>query len=207
MKAGIFGGTFDPIHEAHLAIAREAALRFGLDEVLFIPAANPPHKRERRGAGYEDRYRMVELACEGEPGFKPSRIEEGQENSYSIRTIERLKRERPGDRFYFLIGADAFADIETWHRWADVIAAVDFIVVTRPGHGYRVPEGASVHGLDTVSMDVSSSAIREDIARGVDPAGLPPGVLDYIRVKGLYGKARGRATGSGFFRRGAMPPR
>ncbi|MEZ5352711.1 MAG: nicotinate-nucleotide adenylyltransferase [Bryobacteraceae bacterium] len=182
----MLGGTFDPIHEAHLAIAREAARRFHLDEVLFIPASNPPHKRERNGAGYEDRYRMVELACQGHEGFAPSRIEEGQQRSYSITTIERLKRERPGDRFFFLIGADAFADIETWHRWRDVIAAVDFIVVTRPGHAYDVPAGAVVHGLDTVSMEVSSSAIREAIAAGKIPVGLPPAVYRYAVEHRLY---------------------
>jgi nicotinate-nucleotide adenylyltransferase len=193
MRVGIFGGTFDPVHDAHLAIARAAARQFDLDEVLFIPAANPPHKRERRGADYEDRYRMVELACQGQPGFVPSRIEEGQEHSYSIRTIERLKRTRPGDHFFFLIGADAFSDIETWHRWRDVIAAVEFIVVTRPGHSYGVPHGAVVHGLDSVFLEVSSSAIRAALGRGEAPIGLPPAVLEYVRDRGLYRSQRKRA--------------
>ena len=83
MRTAIFGGTFDPIHSAHLVVAREAAETFSLDRVLFIPAANPPLKEA--GASYEDRYRMVELACAGEPRFIPSRLEEGREKSYSIR--------------------------------------------------------------------------------------------------------------------------
>ncbi len=98
MKTAIFGGTFDPIHRAHLIVAREAADAFSLDRVLFIPAANPPLKDV--GAGYEDRFKMVELACAGEPRFVPSRLEEGQEKSYSIHTtIERVKAMRMAKYF------------------------------------------------------------------------------------------------------------
>src|SRR5438132_3981597 len=91
----LFGGTFDPIHNAHLEIARAALNRFALDKVLFVPAANPPHKAESELAPYEDRVRMVELACEGETAFEVSRIEgassqDPQQRSYSIVTIEKL---------------------------------------------------------------------------------------------------------------------
>src|ERR1043166_7628374 len=138
MRTAIFGGTFDPIHRAHLIVAHEAAAAFSLDRVLFIPAANPPHKEA--GADYEDRYKMVELACAGEPRFIASRLEAGSEKSYSIRSIERVKA--MGGEVFFVIGADAFAEIRTWHRWEDVVDAVDFIVVTRPGHAYTSPPGA-----------------------------------------------------------------
>jgi nicotinate-nucleotide adenylyltransferase len=94
MRTAIFGGTFDPIHSAHLVVAHEAAEAFALDRVLFIPAANPPHKAA--GAPYEDRFRMVELACAADPRFLPSRLEEGHAVSYSIHTIERLRA--PGAR-------------------------------------------------------------------------------------------------------------
>src|SRR5580692_8339546 len=105
MRIAIFGGTFDPIHSAHLVVAREAAETFSLDRVLFIPAANPPLKEA--GASYEDRYQMVELACAGEPRFKASRLEEprGSAKSYSIDTIERVKTEN--GEVFFVIGADA----------------------------------------------------------------------------------------------------
>src|SRR5438045_2938359 len=182
MKIAIFGGTFDPIHGAHLVVAREAADHFALDRVLFIPAANPPHKEA--GTDYEHRYRMVELACSEDPRFEPSRLEEGVEKSYSIHTIERVKAF--GDRVYFVIGADAFAEIQTWFRWEEVVAAVEFIVVTRPGHEYTSPPGAKVHRLETVAMPVSSSAIREALARGEIPQQLPPAVAAYIRENGLY---------------------
>jgi nicotinate-nucleotide adenylyltransferase len=182
LRTAIFGGTFDPIHTAHLVVAREAAEAFRLDRVLFIPAANPPLKEA--GAGYEDRYRMVELACAGEPRFQPSRLEQGREKSYSIHTIERVKAEN-GDVF-FIIGSDAFAEIQSWHRWREVIAAVEFIVVARPGHRYTTPIGARVHRLETVALPVSSSEIRQQLARGERSPELPPAVLDYVRSHGLY---------------------
>jgi len=182
MRRAIFGGTFDPIHRAHLVVAREAADAFALDQVLFIPAANPPHKEA--GTPYEHRYKMVELACKDDPRFSPSRMEEDAVKSYSIYTIERVKAEN-GDVF-FVIGADAFAEIQTWFRWQDVVREVEFIVVTRPGHEYSSPPGARVHRLDTVALPVSSSEIRAALARGETPAELPPAVLDYVRAHGLY---------------------
>ena len=89
MRRAIFGGTFDPIHRAHLVVAREAADIFSLDQVLFIPAANPPHKEA--GTPYEHRYKMVELACAEDPRFSASRLEEEARKSYSIYTIERVR--------------------------------------------------------------------------------------------------------------------
>jgi nicotinate-nucleotide adenylyltransferase len=182
MRTAIFGGTFDPIHRAHLVVAREAAETFALDRVLFIPAANPPFKEA--GASYEDRYRMVELACAGEPRFVPSRLEEGREKSYSIHTIERVKK-MDGELF-FVIGADAFAEIRSWYRWEDVVSAVQFIVVTRPGHVYTCPPGARVHRLETVALPVSSSEIRQALGRRESPVELPDAVAKYIRGRGLY---------------------
>lgn len=188
MKTAIFGGTFDPIHCAHLTIAREAAARFALDRVLFVVAANPPHKPGATAASYEDRYRMVELACEGEPLFEPSRLEEGAERSYSINTIRRVRSmQDPFDELYFIIGSDAFAEIRSWYRWEDVVRSVDFIVVTRPGHEYSAPPGARVHRLENVELPVSSSEIRRRLAAGGSPPELPKAVLDYIRERGLYG--------------------
>lgn len=187
MKIAIFGGTFDPIHCAHLTVAREAAQQFGIDQVLFVPAAHPPHKLDTGMASYEDRFRMVELACEGEPHFIPSRLEEGREKSYSLHTIERVRAQlSPADELYFIIGADAFAEITTWYRWQDVIRSVAFIVVTRPGAEYMAPPDARVLRLDTIALPVSSSEIRAKLARGESPDEVPPQVLAYIRARGLY---------------------
>jgi nicotinate-nucleotide adenylyltransferase len=187
MRIAIFGGTFDPIHRAHLVVAREAADHFALDRVLFIPAAHPPHKEA--GAPYEDRYRMVELACAEDRRFEASRLEAGEEKSYSFYTIQRVRNMvAPADQVFFVIGADAFAEIQTWHRWQEVVAAVEFIVVTRPGHEYTCPEQARVHRLETVAMPVSSSEIREALAAGKTPQQVPPAVMAYIREHHLYRK-------------------
>lgn len=187
MRIALFGGTFDPIHSAHLQIAHEAMRQCGLHRVWFIPAARPPHKSGGTSAPYEDRYRMVELACMGEPAFEPSRIEAGEQTSYSIGTIERVRQSLGNDdKLYFLIGADAFADIQTWRRWQGVVAAVEFIVVSRPGTRYAAPEGARVHPLENVSLPVSSSEIRRRLGAGDSQVDVPPAVLAYIREHGLY---------------------
>src|SRR5579859_5020775 len=111
LRTVLFGGTFDPVHNAHLEIARAVLDRFGPARILFIPAANPPHKTDSELAPYEDRVRMAELACEGRAGFEVSRIEEAaannpQQRSYSILTIEKLRDAGAGE-LSFLIGADA----------------------------------------------------------------------------------------------------
>ena len=187
MRLALFGGTFDPIHNAHLAVAREAAEHFGLDQVLLIPNAIPPHKQRQTTASYAHRLAMVELAAAGDERFRASRLEEGQEKSYSILTIERVRRELgPGSELYFLIGADAFSEIETWFRWRDVLEAVEFIVLSRPGYAYDIPDGARVHRLETLQLDVSSTTIRKRLAAGEAPLELPPAVLRYVRENGLY---------------------
>jgi nicotinate-nucleotide adenylyltransferase len=187
LRLAIFGGTFDPIHNAHLAVAREAAAHCKLDKVWFVVAERPPHKAGVTHASYEDRFRMVELACQGEPQFEASRAEEGSGRSYSIDTIEKVRAQlAPDTRLFFLIGADAFAEIETWRRWQDVVRAVEFIVVSRPGHRYAVPAGARVDRLESVDLPVSSSEIRRKLAAGEDCVELPPAVREYIRSRGLY---------------------
>ena len=195
MRIALFGGTFDPIHEAHLKIAREAGRQFHLDRVLLIPAARPPHKEGVTRTSYEHRFRMVEIACQREPLCQTSRLDEGGGSSYSISTIQRARAGlRPHDQLFFLIGADAFAEIRTWHRWREVVNAVEFIVVSRPGAEYQPIEGVRVHRLDGVSLDISSSEIRRKLAAGEPTPELAPGVREYIRRNDLY---RGAASDVG----------
>lgn len=187
MRLGLFGGTFDPIHNAHLAVAREAADHFALDRVLLIPNAIPPHKQRHALADFRHRLAMVQCAAAVDSRFEASRLEESNEKSYSILTIERVRREvDENTRLFFLIGADAFGDIGTWYRVADVLRQVEFIVLSRPGFVYDVPLGARAHRLETLHMDVSSTDIRRRLAKGESPDELPPAVLAYIRENGLY---------------------
>ena len=159
--------------------------------MLLIPSARPPHRREGPFASYEDRFQMVALAChslEDISGtrFEASRLEEGPEISYSIHTIERVQELCAPGSLYLLIGADAFSDIHSWHRATDVIAAVRFIVVSRPGAEYEIPAGAQVERLEELDLPISSSDIRRKLAEGNPDIEVPQAVLDYIHGHRLY---------------------
>jgi len=127
---------------------------------------------------------MVELAIEGDPRWVLSRLESGPGTSYSIDSIEKVHA--LGEQPFFIIGADAFAEITTWYRWQDLVRETEFIVVTRPGHEYQAPPGARVHRLDTVALPVSSSEIRRELAAGQIPSELPAAVANYIVERRLY---------------------
>jgi len=183
----LFGGTFDPIHKAHLRIAKEAQKKFKLDRILFIPAGNPPHKEAAGLTPYEDRYRMVEIACKPYPGFIASRLEAARRPSYTIDTAKRVRKELgPNDRLFFLIGGDAFEELETWKNWQELVRLTEFIVVSRPESEYRVPEGARVHRLDGLALPVSSSTIRMRLANGEATPELPAEVRSFVEKRGLY---------------------
>jgi nicotinate-nucleotide adenylyltransferase len=183
----LFGGTFDPIHNAHLQIADEARQRFDLHKVLFVPAANPPHKDGTHLTPFEDRFQMVQLACKPYPGFSASRLEEGEERSYTIDTLERFRPQlQPGDELFFLIGADAFDELKTWKRWQEVLKLTCFIVVSRPGRTYGIPEGASVLRLDDLCLPVASTTIRARLQAGQPTPELPVSVRQFIDSHGLY---------------------
>ena len=138
MNVALFGGTFDPVHSGHLSAARAAMQTFGLDEIHFVPASIPPHKRNRALTAFIHRYAMVVLACAGVPQFVPSLLEseeqsQGQPN-YSILTVRRMAETlSAADRLYFIIGADAFLDIFNWHEPEALLDSCDFIIVSRPG--------------------------------------------------------------------------
>lgn len=191
MAVALFGGTFDPVHNAHMLIASAASRQFGV-KVLFMPAARPPHKDGLTSATYAQRARMLELACGDDSRFEVSRAEQQSEGcmaqrSYSILTIEKLLKQGLGP-LSFLIGSDAFAEIGSWHRWHDVVRLVSFIVVTRPGAAYTLPEGAAVRELQGIDSAVSSSLIRAAIMKGQRDIQVPGAVLQYIREHRLYEK-------------------
>jgi nicotinate-nucleotide adenylyltransferase len=183
----LFGGTFDPIHIAHLKIANEALRAFGLSKVFFVPAANPPHKQTGVLTPYEDRVNMCEIACRPYPPFEVSRLEAGPEISYTFDTLTKLRAELgAASQLFFLIGADAFDEIRTWKQWQEVLPLTEFIVVARPGKTYSVPEGAVVHRLDGLELPVSSSEIRARLAGRAETPEVPAEVREYIEQRGLY---------------------
>jgi nicotinate-nucleotide adenylyltransferase len=141
-RIALFGGTFDPIHLGHLAVARAAVRRFHLDRVFFIPSANPPHKPANELLPFAHRFAMVALACAEQPRFVPS-LAEGEVNGggardsifYSVDTVRRFQSEyhEPGDHIYFLMGADSFLDIQAWKDYEIFLGLCDFVVAHRPG--------------------------------------------------------------------------
>jgi nicotinate-nucleotide adenylyltransferase len=144
MNIGFFGGSFDPIHRGHLALAQAAASRYSLRQVLFVPASFPPHKQKQPLTPFIHRYAMVALATQDERGFVASLLEApGAEPAsgganYSIDTVRRLKQTvKKSDRVFFLIGMDAFRDIAKWREARALLAECDFIVASRPGYSLR----------------------------------------------------------------------
>jgi nicotinate-nucleotide adenylyltransferase len=136
MRIALFGGTFDPVHLGHLAVAWAAAEKFELGRVYFVPADIPPHKQKHQLTDFKHRFAMLALACAEEPRFVPSLLDAptGQAN-YSIDTVRRFKKTlKKSDKLYFLIGMDAFQDIATWRQPEELLAECDFIVASRPGY-------------------------------------------------------------------------
>ena len=186
-RIGILGGTFDPIHEAHLVLARESLQEFALDRVLLIPAGNPPHKPDLGRTPFEHRYRMVQLACGASGEIEPSRLEEGSAKSYTFDTLTRIRESiAPADLLFLILGADAFAEIETWHRWREVIGMATFVVASRPGYRYTIPDGATVLRMETLQRPDSSSSIRAQLRKGMRPSGVSDEVWRYIVENRLY---------------------
>jgi len=137
----LFGGSFDPVHLGHLAVARAAAERFHLARIYFVPACLQPLKAQQQVTSYNHRFAMLALALQGERNFYPSLLESpetvracGQEASYSVDTVPRMRKQvSPGTRLYFLIGMDAFAHIAKWRSAVELLRSVEFIVASRPG--------------------------------------------------------------------------
>jgi len=186
------GGTFDPIHIAHLIIAEETLDLLGLSRVIFVPSAYPPHKSSDDITSVDHRLEMVRLAIDGNPRLALSDLEvELTEPSYTVETIRQFRREfGEHEKLYFIMGADSFAQFFTWKDPLDLITACEFVVVPRPGVSLgggdpRIREKA--HMLDTTLIGVSSSDIRERVRTGRSIRYLvPESVSAYIREKNLY---------------------
>lgn len=182
-KIGIFGGTFDPIHQAHLILARDALEQLGLEAVIFIPAAISPHKLKQKPAAAEIRVEMVRAAIEGEPRFCLDTMElERSAPSYTVDTIEALKSREPDTEFVCLIGEDNVAELPTWRRFSDLAKMVQFAVLDRSGlrtdHPYPIVRR---------HLDISATDIRNRVASGQSIRYLVPKAVEkIIRERQLY---------------------
>ncbi len=212
MKIGLMGGTFNPVHLAHLRIAEEARELCALDRVVFIPAADPPHKPLAGEVPFSCRYEMVRLAIAGNPTFELSDMEGRRAGkSYSIDTISHFHDEHPEDDLYFIIGSDSFLEIGQWHRFAEIFRSCNLIVVERPGCPVTDPSSAlpvaikrefsynaasralehisgnRVHFLQGCLLDISSTEIRQLASKGHSITYLVPrDVETYIKDKRIY---------------------
>lgn len=212
MKTGILGGTFNPIHLAHLRIAEEALQKFQLDRVIFIPAAAPPHKAIAGEVSFAHRLAMVERAIRDYPSFEASDLEIRRSGkSFSVDTLEILSLQDPTGERFFIIGLDSYREIASWKDFARLFELCHIVVTTRPGVRIDNPleplpvairgdfcydnrtgkvlhkSGNYVFFLSETHIDISSTQVRQRLIEGQSARQLvPPTVADYIEEHGLY---------------------
>ncbi|OGX47930.1 MAG: nicotinate (nicotinamide) nucleotide adenylyltransferase [Omnitrophica WOR_2 bacterium RIFOXYB2_FULL_38_16] len=187
-RIGILGGTFNPVHIGHLAIAQRARENLGLDKVFFVPSNLPPHKSSKNVLPSAQRYHMVQMAIEGNPYFDISDFEINREGrSYSIDTVEHFYNLYLGKaKLYFIIGEDSFAKLDTWKHIDNIVKLADFVVVNRPGINVEDSK-IKVRTIEMPGLDISSSSVRRCLRLGKTVKYfLPEKVLEYIKRKKLY---------------------
>lgn len=214
MRTGLLGGSFNPIHNAHLRIAEEAEVFCHLDRVIFIPAADPPHKPIAGDVSFEHRANMVSISMEARPDFEMSTVEaERGGKSYSVDTIRAFKERLPDDDLFFIIGGDSFLEIGSWYHYAEIFSLCNMVVVERPGLAVINPldalpdvvrdeftldavSGALMHRSGNATffitgtpMELSSTEIRQLASEGADITRyVPQDVAAYISQKRIYCK-------------------
>lgn len=198
-KIGVLGGTFNPIHNGHIALARAAQKEFKLDEILFIPSGNPPHKKEKTDIiDKEYRFEMVKLAIRGEKTWKLSRMEMDRPGfSYAVDTFEELKQTFKKAKLYYIMGLDSINEILEWRKPLDLFKYCEIIVGTRPGARLRTfkrlvkfpplaQEVDKIH-VNELNENISASDIREKLKKGQGVEAIVPAkVLQYIKEEKLY---------------------
>lgn len=215
-RIGVFGGTFDPIHLAHLRCAEEAREQLGLERVLFIPAADPPHKTQRRVTPARHRVAMVRLAVAGHPAFAVSPIEcERRGRSFTVDTLRALRARLPDAALTLLIGLDAFRDIGAWREYRSIFGLADLAVWTRAAGRLSRPRailpvaargdfcyasgtsellhhtGTRIRFLTVTALDISATDIRQRSRRGRSIRYLVPASVErYVTNAGLYRRSR-----------------
>ena len=204
MRIAILGGTFDPIHNGHLAAAQSVAETFQVDEFHFVPAFTPPHKTSRQMTSPFHRFAMVALATISIDRFRTSTIEvDALEKRYTVETLEAMKKSFPGAELLFVIGTDMYQEIESWRDYRRLFELAHLVVVNRPGFPFRediaafqilrekksvtLPAKTGVFYLPFIEQPISSTEIRDDRRRGANVSQrLPPLVWSYIEKHQLY---------------------
>ena len=216
-RIGVYGGTFDPVHNGHFKVAEAVSKAFALDRMLFVPAFTPPHKRKRIISSPFHRLAMLALATAHSPSMFVSTVElEAPSQPYTIETLGRLQAELKPVQLFFVMGADSFRDVTTWREYEEILSSYDVVVATRPGcqgfekdeklasrlesrivdlrdGGYPTNEDLKsprIYLTDYVMVDLSATSIREAVQQGRSIDDLVPApVAAYIEKYQLYGKA------------------
>lgn len=197
MKLGLFGGSFDPIHHGHLRPVRVAMETLGLDEVLFLPTARPPHKPQRDFAPALVRYVMVELALLDEEGMSCSDFEMRADETFTIDTVRHFRRRQPAAEIFLLIGEDSFIELDQWREWRALVDEARIVVMHRPGSNLEeqlpavlepLVDDPRVTFLANRPVGLSSSEIRRRLRAGgqLSADDVPPLVLQYLRKYSPY---------------------
>lgn len=201
MKLGLYGGSFDPVHRGHIDPIVEACRRLRLDRVIYLPTANPPHKPDRLMAPAHRRFTMVELAALEHPELMVSAHElTPGVRAFSIDSVEHFAREYPQAHLHLVVGADSYRHLDTWHRWRELVALCDPVVLVRPGWDFdqvldrlhpelkELVEAGRATVLENPPVDVSSTRLREMLSAGEDVPEemMPPLVVEYVRKYNLY---------------------
>jgi len=188
------GGVFDPIHCGHLFAAEEARVEFKLDKVIFVPCHKPVHKRENNISDPEDRYLMTVLATSNNQFFEVSKVELNRPGpSYSIDTVkEFLERYNYGIKIFFITGADAFLEVDSWYKSEELIKLCQFVAATRPGYDLNKLDTKFkkiINIMEIPALAISSTDIRRRVREGKSIKYLlPQEVEEHIYKKGLYSK-------------------
>ena len=200
---GLLGGSFDPIHLGHIALAQQACKTFELDQVQLIPCYQPAH-RQPLYATVEQRLHMVELACQDDDKLCVNDIEYRlKSTSYTVNTLKALRQELGECSLYFIMGADAFKTFDTWHHWQEILTLTNLIIATRPNHyiennkllsKYQVNSdelknhrASKIAFFNFDALDISSTAIRKTIKKSFDVSrNLKTNVYNFIKQEGLY---------------------
>lgn len=190
MKIGIFGGTFNPVHKGHVNLAKNFRTELGLDKLLVIPTAVPPHKEAESISSGEDRMEMCRLAFGDVAEVSDVEIQRGG-RSYTVETLTELKKIYKDDEFYFLVGSDMLLSFKRWYRWEDILSMCILCATDRDAEKTCLDADEELFGkiifCDFPKTVVSSSEVREKISKGESVSELVPQEVEkYIREKGLY---------------------